>query len=201
MKNIVLASASPRRRDLLTSLGLSFTVYATDVDESAPEELSPGELVAVLSRRKAEAAAAIFADSVVVAADTVVSIGGKILGKPKDEEDAARMLRMLSGSRHTVYTGVTVISDGEMFSDVTSTDVYMRELEDGEIRDYIRTGEPCDKAGAYGIQGLGGVFVTRIEGEYFNVTGMPKEATARLLRLAGVDILSAAAAAHCAGKE
>lgn len=185
----------------MTSLGLTFTVYATDVDESAPEELSPGELVAVLSRRKAEAAAAIFADSVVVAADTVVSIGGEILGKPKGEEDAARMLHTLSGSRHTVYTGVTVISGGEVFSDVTATDVYMRELEDGEICDYIRTGEPRDKAGAYGIQGLGGVFVTRIEGEYFNVTGMPKEATARLLRLAGVDILGAAAAAHCAGKE
>ncbi len=191
MKRIVLASASPRRRELLTSLGLEFDVYATDADESVLEAMSPDKLVGVLSRRKAEAAAAVFPDAIIVAADTVVSVGGEILGKPHDDCDAKRMLRMLSGGRHTVATGVSVISDGALSSEVVLTDVFMRDISDGEISDYIKTGEPRDKAGAYGIQGLGGVFVTRIEGEYFNVTGMPKEATARLLRGVGVDIFRA----------
>lgn len=191
MKEIILASASPRRRDLLTSLGLKFRVYATDVDESVDGVVTPEELVGTLSRRKAEAAAKIFPEAIVIAADTVVSARGEILGKPRDDSDAGRMLRMLSGMRHTVDTGLAVISDGKIYTDVVSTDVYMRKLREDEIEDYIKTGEPRDKAGAYGIQGLGGVFVTRIEGEYFNVTGMPKEATARLLGLAGVNIFAA----------
>ncbi len=193
MKDIVLASASPRRRDLLSSLGLSFTVYVTDADETVAGSPTPDELVKILAGRKAEAAAAVFPDSVVIAADTVVSIDGEILGKPENDADAARMLRLLSGRRHTVYTGVTVASGGERFSDVTATDVYMRKLGEDEISAYIKTGEPRDKAGAYGIQGLGGVFVTRVDGEYFSVTGMPKEATARLLRLAGIDVIAARA--------
>ena len=190
MKKIILASASPRRRDLLSSLGLDFEVYATDADESAPEGVTPAELVAILARRKAEAALARCHDVIIVAADTVVSIDGVVLGKPQDDCDAARMLRMLSGRKHTVYTGVCVAAAGDCVTETVATDVYMRRLSDDEMWNYIRTGEPRDKAGAYGIQGLGGIFVTRIEGEYFNVTGMPKEATARLLSHLGVDILS-----------
>ena len=190
MKKIILASASPRRRDLLASLGLEFEVYVTDVDESVTGDVAPAELVGVLARRKAEAAAAVFPDAIVIAADTVVSTpDGKILGKPRDDADAERMLRRLSGGRHTVETGVCVISDQTAAVEVVATDVFMRDMTDEEIGDYIRTGEPRDKAGAYGIQGLGGVFVTRIEGEYFNVTGMPKEATARMLSAVGVDVL------------
>ncbi len=192
MKKLILASASPRRRDLLASLGLSFEVFATDADESVPRGTPPRELVGILAERKARAAAEKFPDDVVIAADTVVSVGGEILGKPKDDADARRMLRLLSGGKHTVYTGVTVISDGKVFSDVIASDVFMREIGEGEISAYIATGEPADKAGAYGIQGLGGIFVTRIEGDYWCVTGMPKEATARLLGLAGVNVLGRA---------
>ena len=189
MKKLILASASPRRRDLLLSLGLDFEVYVTDADENVCES-SPSELVKTLACRKAEAAAAKFPEAVVIAADTVVAApGGEILGKPQNDGDAARMLCCLSGNKHTVYTGVAVISDGNLTVEAVPTDVYMREITDTEIRDYILTGEPRDKAGAYGIQGLGGIFVTRIDGEYFNVTGMPKEATARLLAGAGFDIL------------
>ncbi len=192
MKKLILASASPRRRDLLASLGLSFEVFATDADESVPIGTPPRELVGILAERKARAASEKFPDDVVIAADTVVSVGGEILGKPKDDADARRMLRLLSGGKHTVYTGVTVISDGKVFSDVIASDVFMREIGEGEISAYIATGEPADKAGAYGIQGLGGIFVTRIEGDYWCVTGMPKEATARLLGLAGVNVLGRA---------
>ena len=188
MKKLILASASPRRRDLLRSLGLDFEVYVTDADENINVK-SPSELVRVLAERKAEAAASVYPDCVVIAADTVVSHDGEILGKPHDDADAARMLRMLSGSSHTVYTGVCVIADGATASETVATDVRMRNITEEEISDYIRTGEPRDKAGAYGIQGLGGIFVERIDGDYFNVTGMPKEATARLLAGVGVDIL------------
>ncbi len=175
----------------MASLGLDFEIHATDADESVPPGTQPDKLVEMLAVRKARAAAALYPRDVVIAADTVVSIGGEILGKPRDDADAERMLRMLSGSRHTVYTGVAVISGGELFPEVVGADVFMREIGDGELRAYINTGEPRDKAGAYGIQGLGGVFVTRIEGDYWCVTGMPKEATARLLRLAGIDVLGA----------
>lgn len=190
MKKVILASASPRRRDLIESLGVGFEVYVTDADESVSGSVAPAELVGILARRKAEAAARVFPDAVVIAADTVVCMpDGEILGKPRDDEDAARMLRRLSGGRHTVRTGVCVISDGIPAVEVVSTDVFMRDINEREIAGYIGTGEPRDKAGAYGIQGLGGVFVTRIEGEYFNVTGMPKEATARMLSAVGVDVL------------
>ena len=163
---------------------------ATDADESVPDGASPDALVTLLSERKAACAAEVYPHDVVIAADTVVSVGGEILGKPRDDADAERMLRMLSDNVHTVYTGVCVTADGVSECETVKTDVFMRKLDECEIKGYIATGEPRDKAGAYGIQGLGGVFVKRIEGEYFNVTGMPKEATARLLRDFGIDIFT-----------
>lgn len=187
MKRVILASGSPRRADLLRSLGIDFDVCVTDADETVDTDDAEA-VVKTLSRRKAECAAAKYPSDIVVAADTVVELGGSILGKPKNEADAKRMLRMLSGTRHTVYTGVTVASDGEYHTDVSATDVYMNEITDDEIDSYIRTGEPFDKAGAYGIQTLGGMFVERVDGDYFNVTGMPKALTARLLSRAGLTV-------------
>lgn len=190
-KEIILASKSPRRRDLLTSLGLTFTVTVTDTDESIPDGTAPDAAVCLLAERKATAVAAENPDAIVIGADTVVylSEGNVILGKPKDDEDAKRILRMLSGNSHFVYTGVAVVSDGNVTVDVEVTEVRFRKLDEDEINDYIKTKEHTDKAGAYGIQSLGGIFVDGIVGDYFNVTGMPKALTAALLRRHGVDIL------------
>ncbi len=190
VKRLILASASPRRRELLSSLKLDFEVCVTDADERIENDVSASETVRILAFRKASAARERFPNDTVIAADTVVlSADGDILGKPSSDREAEKMLRMLSGSRHTVYTGVCVMSEGSVYQGVESTDVFMRDITDEEISDYIRTGEPSDKAGAYGIQGLGGIFVTKIDGEYFNVTGMPKSLTAKLLSLAGVNVL------------
>lgn len=191
MKNIILASKSPRRRDLLTSLGLKFTVTVTDTDESIPDGTAPDEAVKLLAERKAKAVAADAPDAVVIGADTVVYLPDEnlILGKPKDDEDAKRILRMLSGKSHCVYTGVAVAEGDDCTVDAEVTAVRFRELSDEEIDDYVRTNEHADKAGAYGIQSLGGIFVDGIDGDYFNVTGMPKALTAKLLRRHGVDIL------------
>lgn len=191
MRHIILASASPRRSDLLRSLGVTFDVIVTDADETLPDKIAPDAAVMLLSARKAAAVAAKNPDAVVIGADTVVYLPDEkiILGKPADRSDALRMLRSMSGREHIVYTGVTVISDGITRTDCEATKVIFRPLSDGEIADYVATGECDDKAGAYGIQGLGGIFVSRIEGEYFNVTGMPKTLTARLLNESGVDIL------------
>ena len=193
MKKIILASASPRRADLLRSLGVDFDVLVTDADETVGD-VSAAEAVAIIAGRKAEAASAVCADRIVVAADTVVAApDGEILGKPKDADDARRMLGLLSGKTHTVYTCVCVAGGGRIYSETVATDVAMYELDGRAVENYILTGEPFDKAGAYGIQSLGGVFVRSISGDYFNVTGMPKAATARLLYLAGVDVMAEAA--------
>lgn len=193
MKKIILASASPRRADLLRSLGVDFDVLVTDADETVGD-VSAAEAVAIIAGRKAEAASAVCADRIVVAADTVVAApDGEILGKPKDADDARRMLGLLSGKTHTVYTCVCVAGGGRIYSETVATDVAMYELDGRAVENYILTGEPFDKAGAYGIQSLGGVFVRSISGDYFNVTGMPKAATARLLYLAGVDVIAEAA--------
>ena len=191
MKKIILASTSPRRRELLTQLRLDYTVAVSDADENVPEDMTPEQTVLTLARRKASVVAVDYPDCVVIGADTIVYLPDmKIkLGKPADRADAARMLRMLSGRRHTVYTGIAVISDGVTRDDVVCTDVIMKEMTDAEIEAYIRTGEPDDKAGAYGIQDIGGIFVERIEGEYFNVTGMPKSPLYKLLLQSGVNII------------
>ena len=184
----ILASASPRRRELLTQVGLEFEVMVSDADENIEESLSPDELVKRLSLIKAAAvkeelsAKGADGDSAVIGADTVVFHNGEILGKPKDEEDAFRMLKSLSGDTHSVYTGVTVLLGDETITFANETKVVFDTISDEEIKRYIASKEPMDKAGAYGIQGLGGAFVTSIEGEYANVVGFPIGEFCHILR-------------------
>ena len=185
---IILASKSPRRKQLLSMMGLEFTVQTADIDETMDPSQTPAHEVAAVSARKAEKIAALHLQDVIVSADTIVVIDGKILGKPKDEQDAARMLRLLSGRTHTVYTGLTVYADGKANTQVVSTGVTFRDLSDAEIAAYIETKEPMDKAGAYGIQGKCAIFVDKIDGDYNNVVGLPVAAIYRELKKLGIDI-------------
>ncbi len=187
---IILASKSPRRRQLLSMMGLDFTVRTADIDETMDSAQTPAHETAAVCRRKAEKIAQDTAPGdVVIAADTIVVIGGKILGKPQDEEDAARMLRLLSGHTHTVYTGLCVICGAQAQTQVVASEVTFRPLSSEEIRAYIKTGEPMDKAGAYGIQGYGAMFVSHLEGDYFSVMGLPVCTLSGMLRAAGVPVL------------
>jgi len=174
--SVVLASGSPRRRDLLTQIGLAFSVQISQADETIPEGMSPHLAVQTLSLLKAaDVAKQVEKNAVVIAADTIVVLDGEILTKPKDEEDAAKMLARLSGREHSVLTGITVLRrrDGKSVSVTEETKVHFRALSEKEILSYVNSNEPLDKAGAYGIQGLGGLFVEKIEGDYYNVVGLP----------------------------
>ncbi len=191
--NLILASGSPRRRELLNQMGLTFTVKPVDADESLTPGLSPREQVKLLSLKKAQAAADAFgAEPVILTADTVVVLGDTILGKPRDAEDAKKMLLALSGTHHLVLTGVTVTRDGRFETDCIATEVHFRSLSEAEIDAYILSKEPMDKAGAYGIQGLGGLFVEKLVGDYFNVVGLPICRTGQMLRAFGIPILEEA---------
>lgn len=182
---LILASASPRRRELLALTGLPFTVDAPDVNEDC--DLAPADAVAELSRRKAEAAALLHPDCVVLAADTLVSVDDTALGKPRDEADAARMLRSLSDRWHQVYTGVTVIApDGRRWTETDVTDVHFEAMSDEAIRAYIATKEPLDKAGAYAVQGIAGLWIDQLRGSHTNVIGLPMATTRRLLAACGL---------------
>lgn len=169
---LILASQSPRRRELMGLFHIPFTVRVSDADETMDPSVSPAEAVAQVSLRKALAVERT-AEDVVVAADTIVVCAGQILGKPKNEEDAFRMLRLLSGRDHQVMTGMTVLKGNVQRVCTEITDIHFRELSDREIRAYIRTGEPMDKAGSYGIQGGAALFAQRLEGDYYNVMGLP----------------------------
>ena len=169
---LILASQSPRRKELLGLFHIPFVIRVADVDEHMDPSVSVETEVARVSRRKAEAIAR-KPDDVVVAADTVVVCDGQALGKPKDDADAFRMLRLLSGRDHQVMTGLTVLRGEKTVVHTEVTDIHFRELTDRQIMDYIRTGEPKDKAGAYGIQGGAAVFAERIRGDYYNVVGLP----------------------------
>jgi septum formation protein len=189
---LILASGSPRRAELLERMGLTFSVQPAQADETLVPGLSAQKQVVRLSRIKAQAVAETLVDkdqTVILSADTVVVLDGKILGKPKDEADAARMLAAFSGRSHLVLTGVTVWDGTGIHSHCEETEVCFRSLSQGEIQAYIATGEPMDKAGAYGIQGLAALFVERLVGDYYNVMGLPVCATAQLLRQAGIPIL------------
>lgn len=172
---IVLASASPRRKELLEMLGYTdLRIMPADCEEGGDLALAPDEAVCSIALSKARNVAPRCGDGdIVLAADTLVYTGGQPLGKPRDAEEAERMLRRLSGSMHRVYTGVALICGGHELVRAEATDVYFRELGDDEIREYIATGEPMDKAGAYGAQGRGAVFIERIDGDFFNVMGLP----------------------------
>ena len=178
---LILASKSPRRREILSTQGIDIEIFVPDTAEDCDRTLlSPDELVMGLACRKARAAAEqltdmgrLAADAVILAADTVVALDGTILEKPIDAEDARRMLRALSGRRHEVFTGIAAIYGGKLAVDVQTTEVYFRTLSDAMIDAYIATGDPMDKAGAYGIQSRGSLLVERICGDYFNVVGLP----------------------------
>lgn len=193
--NIVLASQSPRRKELLERMGLTrFQTVSPDIDERAFDGLSPEELVRRLSSEKAAAAAErVDGDDLIIAADTVVTLDGAVLGKPKDELEAFKMLTTLSGVRHQVYTGVTVRLGGGHVTEHEVTDVTFRELSELEIERYVKTGEPMDKAGAYGIQGCGALLIEGVNGDYYNVMGLPVCRLGRILARFGVDCLRLAA--------
>ncbi len=176
---IILASKSPRRQELLKYITNDFTVKTADVDEKLPDGISPEKAVLYLSEIKALPFKS--KGDTVIGADTVVSIDNIILGKPENARAARDMLRLLSGREHSVFTGVTVIKDGKTHSFCQETKVKFFELSDAEIDSYIKTNEPFDKAGAYGIQGYGALLVEKIDGDYFNVVGLPVSKLSRLL--------------------
>ena len=178
---LILASQSPRRKELLGLFHIPFTIRVADIDETMDETKAPFDEVARVSRLKAEATPHGEAD-VVVAADTIVVCDGQILGKPKDEADAFRMLRLLSGKEHQVMTGVTVLRGNTATVCTEVTDITFRPLSDREIGAYIRSGEPMDKAGAYGIQGGAALFAERMVGDYYNVMGLPVCRLGQILR-------------------
>lgn len=184
---LILASGSPRRRELLDLMGLTYTVETPDVDESFSGR--PSETVMEISRRKAAAVAARHSDSIIIAADTLV-FADSALGKPHTPERAKEMLRSLAGNWHHVYTGITVINtrSGRILRNVDKTRVHLVPMTEQEIDAYVATGEPLDKAGAYGIQGMGGMFVDRIDGSYSNVVGLPMSMLRIMLaQVGGVD--------------
>lgn len=180
-QTLILASASPRRKALLTQLGYQFDVIRTDVEELRQSGEDAYNYVARLSQDKARAAVKQQPDSVVIGSDTIVVCDEKVLEKPDDLAHAKQMLMMLSDRAHQVMTAVTVMTKEIQETVVVTTDVWFKPLSEQEIEQYWQTGEPCDKAGSYGIQGLGGRFVTRIEGSYYAVVGLPLYETDQLL--------------------
>jgi septum formation protein len=190
MKNIILASASPRRKELLEKIGLRFTIDPSGCAEETAAGLTPHELVRQISLDKANAVAAKHPDSIIIAADTIGVIGEKILGKPHTAHEAVKMLRMISGKSHLVITGFTVLdtATNKRVTVTTDTTVYIKKLSAAEIEAYVKTGEALDKAGAYAIQGKGALLVEKIEGDFYNVVGLPLSALAQTLKSFGVDV-------------
>ena len=182
MAELILASGSPRRKELLETAGLDFKVVVAEVQEKIPAGATPEEAVKSLALQKAQAVAEKYPDKIVLGADTVVVSDGKILGKPKSEGNAVEMLTSLSGRVHKVCTGVAIICGEKVENFCEITEVEFNSLSEDEIRDYVKTGEPMDKAGAYGIQGKGCVLVKKINGDYFNVVGLPVSKVYRKLR-------------------
>jgi septum formation protein len=184
--NVILASQSPRRRDLLNLIGIAHTVRPADIDETPRAGESPIACVERLARAKARRIAAGEPDALVIAADTIVVVDDHLLNKPVDTDDARRMLRILQGRRHDVYTAVCATWAGREAAGVEDTGVWFRPLDDRAIDAYIATGEPMDKAGAYGIQGYGATIVERVDGDFFTVVGLPLVRLTRLLAEIGI---------------
>ena len=189
MARIVLASGSPRRQELLGRIGIrDFTVRVPQVEEWYPQGLTPPEIVSYISREKSQAVPS-EDDEIVITADTMVFLDDQRLGKPQDEADALRMLTALQGRRHTVCTGVTVRQGDRVLTESEATGVIFRPAEESELRAYIATGEPMDKAGSYGVQGKGALLVERLEGDFFNVMGLPVLRLSRMLAQFGIKLL------------
>jgi septum formation protein len=182
---LVLASASPRRQELLRNAGLTFEVQPADIPEDPLPGEQPKDCAERLAREKALAIARLRPDAAVLGADTVVVIDNQILGKPADASDAARMLRLLSGRTHQVITGVCLVANGRSSVASETTSVTVSEISEKEIADYVASGEPMDKAGAYAIQGIASRWIPRFEGDYGNVVGLPVALVFRMLRQAG----------------
>lgn len=179
---IILASKSPRRRELLSKIVKDFEIITKEVDESLPSDIHPREGVEILAVKKGEAVAKESGeDTIVISSDTLVELGGVPLGKPTNENDAVRMLTSLSGKAHNVHTGVAVHYKGKVYSGVATTAVYFREMSHEEILDYVKSGDPMDKAGAYGIQSGGGKFVEKYDGDYDTVVGLSVALTKKLI--------------------
>mgnify|MGYP004704094767 CR=1 FL=1 len=191
MRRLILASGSPRRQELLQSVGADFVVDPSQASEEVEGAMHPAELVQVLALRKAAEVAARYSDGLVIGSDTIVALGDEVMGKPKDEADARRMLLRLSGHTHQVHTGVAIIDAASAKKQVAAecTQVTMRPISLDEVERYIATGEPRDKAGAYAIQGRACLFITGIDGCYFNVVGLPLQRLNTMLREFGVDLL------------
>jgi septum formation protein len=187
VSHVILASQSPRRRELLRLVGIEHAVRPADIDESVLPGERPSPHAERLARTKAETLAAREPGAVVVAADTIVVVDGRILGKPADAADARATLRLLSGREHVVFTAVAVARGGRVESDVEEVTVTFRHLSDAEIAAYVATGEPMDKAGSYGIQGYGATIVERIDGDYFAVMGLSLVRLVRLLARVGIE--------------
>ena len=191
MAKLVLCSQSPRRQELLRQMGVSdFDVRVPQVEETVPQGLSPRETVERISREKAAGARKLCGPGeVFLTADTMVFLDGERLGKPRDEADALRMLTALQGRHHTVCTGVTVRRGDDILTQSETTHVYFRPASEAELRAYIATGEPMDKAGAYGVQGKGALLVEKLDGDFFNVMGLPVLRLSRMLAHFGVKLL------------
>ena len=185
---LILASQSPRRKELLGLLGIPFEIQVPQADETMDHSDDPARQVAEVSRRKAQAIRA-GDDTVVIAADTIVVCDGVILGKPHSKEDACRMLAMLSGRSHLVMTGMTVMRGGQTQSHTEITEVFFREISRKEIDRYVESGEPMDKAGAYGIQGGAALFAEKLQGDYYNVMGLPVCRLTQMLKSAAPELM------------
>jgi septum formation protein len=183
---VILASSSPRRRELLSLIGIPHEVKSADIDERYLTGETPREHAERLARGKATKIQGAGSDAVIIGSDTIVVVDGDVLGKPRDAADAKRMLRRLAGRTHTVITAVAVAVDGRVESSVEEVEVTFHPVTDAEIDRYIATGEPMDKAGAYGIQGFGATIVARVQGDYFAVMGMPLQLLVRLLGRLGL---------------
>ena len=186
MKDFIVASASPRRKEILSMGGFGFRIIPSDCDETIKEKLSPEETVKVLAERKALSVLEKNTESVVLGCDTVVALGDEILGKPSDREDAFKMIKALSGKTHRVCTGVCIADKDKIKSFVSVAEVEFYELSDETAESYVATGECDDKAGAYGIQGLGGTLVKSIKGDYYAIVGLPYAETVRVLSEFGI---------------
>jgi len=191
MKKIILASASPRRKELLEQIGLEFDIDPSNCEEEMLSDIQPHELARSLSLQKASQVAGSYSNAIIIAADTFIVFGDKLMGKAHTEAEAREMLTALNGNPHSVITGFTILDTekNNTVSNSVETKVHFRKMTSGEIESYVASGEPLGKAGAYAIQGLGSVIVKEIEGDYSNVVGLPLTALAEALREFGVNIL------------
>jgi septum formation protein len=192
MRKIILASASPRRKEILIKTGLNFSICTSDYKEDINLSLKPRALAKFLSRKKAETVAHKYKNAIIIAADTFIVFKNRLLGKPHTDKEAEKMLNMLNGKAHSVITGFTIMDTAskKILSRSVETKVYFKKLGRKEINAYVRSKEPLDKAGAYAIQGLGSVFIERVDGDFLNVVGLPLRALTESLKKFGITIAS-----------